>query len=64
VIAAYIIIGVVVGLVAAHREYQDGAAPGAADSAGAVGLFAALFWPLILVMLLFGAAAKLWERIP
>jgi hypothetical protein len=53
----YAAIGLVAGLFAAVREYQDGAAPGNEVSAGAVGFFVACFWPFVGVVVGFGIAA-------
>lgn len=50
--------GVVAGLLAARYEYRDGAAPERLDSAGAVGLFVALFWPVVGLVLALGVAAR------
>jgi uncharacterized protein (DUF2062 family) len=49
-------------VVAARFEYRDGAAPDSVASAGAVGMFVALFWPAMALMLVFGLAAKAWAK--
>jgi hypothetical protein len=53
----YAAIGLVAGLVAAVREYQDGATPGNEVSAGAVGFFVLLTWPLVVLVVGLGIAA-------
>ena len=53
----YVAIGLVAGLVAAIREYQDGASPEDLGSAGAVGLFVAAFWPIVGAVVLLGMVA-------
>jgi hypothetical protein len=55
---AYAVIGLAAGIVAARYEYLDGTAPDSVVSAGAVGMFVALFWPAMALVLLFGLAAK------
>jgi ABC-type antimicrobial peptide transport system permease subunit len=57
-VVAYAAVGLVAGVVAARYEYRDGAAPDSVGSAGAVGMFVALFWPAMVLVLAFGLAAK------
>jgi hypothetical protein len=53
----YAAIGLVAGLVAAVREYQDGATPGDQVSAGAVGFFVLLLWPFVGLVVGLGITA-------
>jgi hypothetical protein len=53
----YILIGLVVGGVAAVHEYQDGGIPGNVGSAGAVWVGAACFWPFVVLVVGLGMAA-------
>lgn len=59
---AYAAIGLVAALIAARYEYRDGAAPGDVLSAGAVGMFVAIGWPVVALVLLVGLAAKALVR--
>jgi energy-converting hydrogenase Eha subunit B len=56
-LTVYAAIGLVAGLVAAIREYQDGSLPGDSGSAGAVGFFTACFWPIVGLVVVLGVAA-------
>jgi hypothetical protein len=58
-IVAYMLVGFVVAVLSARSEFRDGAVPGSVASAGAVGMFAACFWPLIVLGLLVGWVARL-----
>jgi hypothetical protein len=62
IVAAYIVIGLAAGVIAARHEYRDGASPGHLDSAGAVGMLVACFWPAVAVVLGFGLIAKATTR--
>jgi hypothetical protein len=62
IVAAYIVIGLAGGVLAARHEYRDGASPSRLDSAGVVGMFVALFWPAVAVVLAFGLVAKATTR--
>ena len=53
----YCAVGVACALAAAVYEYNDGALPGDVGSAGAVGLFVLLFWPIVALVMLLGVAA-------
>jgi ABC-type antimicrobial peptide transport system permease subunit len=57
-VVAYAVVGLAAGVIAARYEYRDGTAPDSVGSAGAVGMFVALFWPAMALVLLFGLAAK------
>jgi ABC-type antimicrobial peptide transport system permease subunit len=61
-VVAYAAVGLVAGVVAARYEYRDGAAPDSVASAGAVGMFVALFWPAMFLVLAFGLAAKVLAK--
>jgi hypothetical protein len=61
-VAAYIIVGLAAGVIAARYEYRDGASPGRIDSAGVIGMFTACFWPAVAVALAFGLVAKATMR--
>lgn len=54
---AYCAVGLVCALAAAVYEYHDGALPGDVGSAGVVGLFVLLFWPVVVLVMLLGVAA-------
>ena len=56
-LVAYCAIGVVCALAAAAYEYNDGALPGDVGSAGVVGLFVLLFWPIVALVVLLGIGA-------
>jgi ABC-type amino acid transport system permease subunit len=56
---AYAAIGVIVGVVAARYALSEGDEPG---SAGAVGVFIALFWPVAVLVALFGWAAQIGTK--
>jgi uncharacterized membrane protein YeaQ/YmgE (transglycosylase-associated protein family) len=62
IVAAYIVIGLVAGVLAARYEYRDGTIGGSIITAGVVGMFVALFWPAVAVMLLFGLITKATTR--
>jgi hypothetical protein len=62
-VAAYGAVGLAAGGIAARYEYRDGAAPDSVGSAGAVGAFVALFWPAMVLVLLFGLAAKAMAKV-
>ena len=49
-------------MIAARAEYRDGTAPDSVAYAGAVGMFVALLWPAMGLVLLFGLAAKAWAK--
>jgi len=60
-IAAYVVVGLGLGIYAATREYQDGSLPHDNTSAGVVGFFVACFWPIVVAVIALGIAAY-WLR--
>jgi hypothetical protein len=59
---AYLTIGITVGVFAARWEYRDGAIPGSILTAGAVGVFTIIGWPVVGGVLLIGWVAKVGQR--
>jgi hypothetical protein len=57
-VVAYAVIGLVLGVYAAAREYRDESVPADNTSAGVVGFFVACFWPVVVVIVALGIAGR------
>jgi hypothetical protein len=62
-IVAYALVGLSLGVYAATREYQEGSLPHDTTSAGVVGFFVALFWPVVVAVVALGIAAHWLARL-